>query len=80
MVILHTSFWLSLILIVAMSSIPVLGELIRAGLYIYAFIDTVSKPIGVISIIFFIFFGLYVFSTVLPFMRSFLSALFGSNE
>ena len=61
-----------LILIIIMSAVPLLGEVVRFALYVWAFIIVIQQPVDVFSIVFFILAALYLFTTVVPMV----SALF----
>lgn len=76
LVILRFPFWLDLLLIIAMTSIPLVGELIRIALYIWAFVVVVNGPFDIIAIVFYVFFALYFFTTLLPLILS----LFGGKD
>ena len=73
---LRFSFIVDLILIIIMSAVPLLGEVVRFALYVWAFIIVIRQPIDVFSIIFFIFAALYLFTTVIPMI----AALFSSHQ
>ena len=64
LVILHTPFWLSFLLLVAINVIPLFGEIIRLVLYVLAFIVAFSQPFDIFSIVFFVCTAFYVFTTV----------------
>ena len=68
-------FWLDFILIVVMSTVPLIGEIVRFALYIWAFVVVLNQPIDAISIVFFVFAALYFFTTIVPII----SALFSKK-
>jgi len=73
---LRFSFIVDLILIIIMSAVPLLGEVVRFALYVWAFTIVIRQPIDVFSIIFFVFAALYLFTTVIPMI----AALFSSHQ
>ena len=68
---LHLPFWADFLLILAILALPYIGELIRAALYVWAFIVVIRGPIGIMEIIFFVFVALYFFTTLLPIIQAF---------
>ena len=73
---LRYSFFVELILIIVMTTVPILGEITRIVLYVLAFIVEIGRPIDVFSIIFFVFAALYFFTTVIPII----CAIFSKNK
>lgn len=63
---LHLPFWADFLLILAILALPYIGELIRAALYVWAFIVVIRGPIGIMEIIFFVLAAIYVYTTLLP--------------
>ena len=59
-------FWVDFILIVVMTSVPFIGEIVRIGIFIWAFTIVIAQPIDVVSIIFFVCAALYLITTVIP--------------
>ncbi len=66
-------FIVDVLLIAAMTTLPIAGEAIRLILYVWAFIVVIGQPIDVFSIIFFVLTALYLYTTVYPFVISLLS-------
>lgn len=58
--------YVELILFLAMFSIPIIGEVIRLALYIWAFTIAISMPIDALTVVFFICAGLYFFTELFP--------------
>lgn len=73
LVILRFNFWIDLILIAVMAAVPFAGEIVRLVLYVWAFIVVIGRPIDWLSIVFFVFAALYLFTTVIPFVTSLFS-------
>ena len=73
MLFLRFNYFVDFVLIAVMSTVPLLGEIIRLGLYVWAFIIVIQQPIDAFSIIFFVFAALYLFTTVVPMIGALLS-------
>ena len=75
LVFLRFPFWVDFLLIVVMTSVPYLGEIVRIVLYIWAFVVVLHGPFDIPAIIFYVFFALYVLTTLLPLITSLLEVL-----
>lgn len=76
LLVLDIGYFVSFLLILAMNLLPIGGELLRMGLYIWATIVVLGRPLNIIYIIFLICAAVYFFTTVLPFLK----ALFGKRQ
>lgn len=65
-----------ILLILAMNVLPLLGELVRIVLYVWAVFVVLSHPLSGFSIFFLVIAAVYFFTTVWPI----LTALFGDRE
>ena len=65
-VILDFPFWLTFICILIVQTIPFIGMLLNAGLYIWAFTVCLSGPQDVIAVIFYICFALFIITEAIP--------------
>ena len=68
-------FIVRLLAIGAILFLPLIGEIIRAGLYVWAFFVVISEPMDVFSIIFFICLAIYVFAFGIPLIQSLFALL-----
>lgn len=66
LIMLDFSFWINIALVFVVICIPILGELVLFGLFVWAFIVTVGQPIDVWSVVFFVSTAVYVFTTLIP--------------
>ena len=73
LMVLRFGYLADFILILIMSTLPIVGEVIRFALYIWAFIVVINQPVDVFSIIFFVFAALYLFTTVIPMIAALFS-------
>lgn len=74
--ILRFPFWVDLILIGVILFLPIIGEIVRIALYVWAFVVAIGQPVDIVSIIFFVFAALYAFTTLVPFI----TATFGNKN
>lgn len=65
--------------VLAILCLPLLGEVVRCILYIWAFFAVISGPIGALSILFFVCFAIYIFVFGLPLIQSLLAFFKSSN-
>ena len=70
--ILKFPLWADFLLILAMTALPFIGEAIRLALFIWAFVVAVHMSLSVITVIFFIFAAIYVFTEAIPLIVSIL--------
>lgn len=73
-VILDFPFWLTFILLFAINSLPLIGLIVNAVLYIWAFFVTLGGPQDVIAIVFYVFFALYLLTELLPVLLAMFSS------
>lgn len=71
--ILRFPFWIDLILICVITTLPFVGEVVRLGLYVWAFAAVVGQPINVYSIGFYVCAVLYLLTTVIPMLGAMIS-------
>ena len=60
--------------------LPLIGEIIRCGLYVWAFFVVLSEPIDFLSIFFFICFAIYVFAFGIPLISTIFGLLGGGRR
>lgn len=60
------SFWISLLIIIAILYIPFIGDITQFIIWLWSFVVVVSEPIDGWSIAYFVVCALYVFTTLLP--------------
>lgn len=66
LVFLDISFWVSLLLIIVIMYIPIIGDITNFVIWIWAFVVVLSESIDGWSIAYFIIFGIYILTSVLP--------------
>jgi hypothetical protein len=66
--VLRFPIWVDLILIIVMTAVPFIGEVVRAGLFVWAIFAVFNQPFSIVTIIFLIFAAIYVFTELLPFL------------
>lgn len=71
LLILRLPGWLDFILFMAMFSLPFVGELVRAVLYIWALVVAIQGPQDVFAIVFYVIAAIYFFTTLVPFVAAF---------
>lgn len=74
LLILRFPAWVDFLLILAIQSVPMAGEIIRLVLFIWAFVIAVTTTIDIVSILFFVFFAIYVVTTLIPFISALLAS------
>ena len=73
-------FIVRLLAIGAILFLPLIGEIIRCGLYVWVFFVVISEPIDVFSIIFFICLVIYVFAFGMPLISTIFGLLGGRHR
>ena len=66
LVFLDVSFWVSLLIIIAILYIPIIGDITNLVIWIWSFVVVISEPIDGFSIAYFIIFAIYGLSTIIP--------------
>ena len=66
LMILKFPLWVDLLLILAMTALPFIGEAIRLALFIWAFVVAVHMSLSVLTVVFFIFAAIYVLTEAIP--------------
>lgn len=68
--ILKFPLWVDLLLILAMTALPFIGETIRLALFIWAFVVAIHMSLSVLTVVFFVFAAIYVFTEAIPLIVS----------
>lgn len=66
LVFLDMPFWASLLIIIAIMYIPIIGDITNFAIWIWSFVVVISEPIDGWSIAYFIIFGIYVLTSIIP--------------
>lgn len=67
-VILDFPFWLTFVCILIVQTVPFIGALLNAGLYIWAFTVCLSGPQDIFAVIFYVCFALFALTELIPFL------------
>lgn len=70
LMILKFPLWVDLLLILAMTALPFIGETIRLALFIWAFVVAIHMSLSVLTVVFFVFAAIYVFTEAIPLIVS----------
>ena len=73
-------WWASTLAVICIMEIPIVGNLLYFASWVWSFIVVISKPISGFSIFYFIVFGIYVLTGVLPFIINLIATLFDERE
>lgn len=79
LIVLDFPFWADVLIILVAFNIPILGSLFEFALWIWSFTIVTSMPIGGFSIFYYIVFGIYILTSVLPFIVVLIATLFDKN-
>lgn len=78
--ILDIPWWASIIVVLCIVNIPIFGDFLYFVTWIWSFVIITSEPISGFSIFYFIVFGIYVFTGVIPFIMRLTTAMFGKKN
>ena len=78
--VLNIPWWVSIIIVLCVVNIPIFGEVLYFATWIWSFIIIVSESINLFSIFYFVVFGLYVFTGVIPSVVRLITAIFDKKN
>lgn len=67
--------WVSILLFIAITNIPFIGDIIGLGIWIWSFINEIQKPFDIFVIIYYVVLVVYVITMLIPFVQGIISAL-----
>ena len=73
---LELPLWLDILISLAILYIPIIGNFLYFAAWVWSFIIVLSNPINWFSVVYFIMFGIYILTGVLPFIINIILSLF----
>jgi hypothetical protein len=73
---LNNPLWVDFIIIFVIISFPFIGGMMECGIWIWAFVEVLSKPISGWSIFYFVVFAIYFFTVLLPIALNIIGYIF----
>lgn len=79
-IVLNLPLWVEILIVLCIMNIPVIGNLLYFASWVWSFTIVISEPIDGWSIFYFVAFGIYILTEVLPFIINLIIALFDKSE